>query len=122
MKKTKQQTPGRYLDEREQQMEDDYEWCLHDPEVRKAYGGRVVVAYQRKIWGAGRDHAAAWTAARRKRGCPPRGHAAIVFVPPNIRLLEIAYRRMAREKTREAEALEWVEPTAGDVADLGLTS
>lgn len=31
--------------------------------------------------------------------------------------LEAAYRQMAREEAREAEALEWAEATAGDVAD-----
>jgi predicted CopG family antitoxin len=31
--------------------------------------------------------------------------------------LEIAYRQMAQEETREAEALEWAEATLGDVAD-----
>jgi hypothetical protein len=31
--------------------------------------------------------------------------------------LEVAYRDMAREEAREAEALEWAEATLGDVAD-----
>lgn len=31
--------------------------------------------------------------------------------------LEAAYREMAREEAREAEALEWAEATVGDVAD-----
>jgi hypothetical protein len=31
--------------------------------------------------------------------------------------LEIAYRQMAQEEAREAEALEWAEATLGDVAD-----
>ncbi len=31
--------------------------------------------------------------------------------------LETAYRQMAREEAREAEALEWAEATLGDVAD-----
>jgi hypothetical protein len=31
--------------------------------------------------------------------------------------LEVAYRQMAREEAREAEALEWAEGTVGDVAD-----
>jgi predicted CopG family antitoxin len=30
--------------------------------------------------------------------------------------LEVAYRQMAQDETREAEALEWAEATAGDVA------
>ena len=31
--------------------------------------------------------------------------------------LDIAYRQMAQEEGREADALEWAEATVGDVAD-----
>jgi hypothetical protein len=31
--------------------------------------------------------------------------------------LDLAYRQMAQEEGREAEALEWAEATVGDVAD-----
>ncbi len=31
--------------------------------------------------------------------------------------LELAYRQMAHEETREADALEWAEATLGDVGD-----
>jgi hypothetical protein len=31
--------------------------------------------------------------------------------------LDVAYRQMARDEAREAEALEWAEATLGDVAD-----
>jgi hypothetical protein len=31
--------------------------------------------------------------------------------------LDAAYRQMARDESREAEALEWAEATVGDVAD-----
>ena len=31
--------------------------------------------------------------------------------------LESAYREMARDEEREAEALEWAEATVGDVSD-----
>jgi predicted CopG family antitoxin len=31
--------------------------------------------------------------------------------------LEIAYKQMAKEEAREAEALEWAEATIGDIAD-----
>lgn len=31
--------------------------------------------------------------------------------------LEVAYRDMAQDEAREAEALDWSEATAGDVAD-----
>lgn len=33
------------------------------------------------------------------------------------RHLDAAYRQMAKEEAREAEALEWAEGTVGDVAD-----
>lgn len=82
MSRTKEQTFPPTLNEREQQIQSDYEWCLHDGGVRQQYGGQVVVVHQRKIWGAGRSHAAAWAAARRKRGCPSKDRIAIVVVPP----------------------------------------
>jgi siroheme synthase (precorrin-2 oxidase/ferrochelatase) len=31
--------------------------------------------------------------------------------------LEIAYKQMAQDESRESEALQWAEATAGDVAD-----
>lgn len=31
--------------------------------------------------------------------------------------LDVAYRQMARDEAREAEALDWAEATVGDVAD-----
>lgn len=34
--------------------------------------------------------------------------------------LEVAYRQMADDEAREAEALEWAEATLGDVADVAL--
>jgi hypothetical protein len=72
------------LDEREQQVWDDYEWCLSSRQVRENYGGKVVVVHNRKIWGVGRHHAAALAAAQRKRGCPPRDQLALVVVPTAI--------------------------------------
>jgi hypothetical protein len=41
------------------------------------------------------------------------------FVRPYVvgKDLDIAYRQMAQNEARESEALEWVEATAGDVAD-----
>jgi hypothetical protein len=81
MKKVEQKPLSPHLDEREKQMWEDYEWCLHDLEVRRKYAGKVVVAYHRKVWGAGRNHLLAWLAAKRKRGCPARECVAIVPVP-----------------------------------------
>ena len=34
-------------------------------------------------------------------------------------LLSAAYKQMARDRTYEAEALEWAEASLGDVADDG---
>ncbi|HDD31544.1 MAG TPA: addiction module antitoxin [Thermococcus litoralis] len=41
------------------------------------------------------------------------------LVRPHVlhRELEAAYREMAQEEDREAEALEWAEATVGDVGD-----
>lgn len=35
----------------------------------------------------------------------------------DTKALERGYKEMAQDETREAEALEWVESTVGDVAD-----
>jgi hypothetical protein len=81
MKKANQESLAPTLDDREQQIWDDYEWCLSDRQVQEKYGGKVVVVYNRKIWGVGKHHAAALAAAQRKRGCPPRDRLALVVVP-----------------------------------------
>jgi hypothetical protein len=81
MKKTRQQSFLPYLDEREQQINGDYEWCLHDRDIQVKYGGKVVVVHKRKVWGVGKDHATAWAVARRKRGCPTKDQIAVVVVP-----------------------------------------
>lgn len=41
------------------------------------------------------------------------------LVRPHVlkRDLHAAYRQMARDEAREAEALEWAEETVGDIAD-----
>lgn len=70
-----------YLTEEEKKMNEDYEWCLHDPDVRRQYGGQVVVAHQRRIWGAGPDHGAAWDAAIEHSDCPHRRACVFVVVP-----------------------------------------
>jgi hypothetical protein len=69
------------LNETERKINDDYEWCLGDPDVQRAYGGKVVAAYQRKIWGAGNNHWAAWEAARQHADCPAKEAIAFVVVP-----------------------------------------
>jgi hypothetical protein len=72
------------LSEQEQQLRDDYEWCLCDPEVRRLHGGEVVAAHQRRIWGAGRSHTAALQAALQEPACPSRNLLALVVVPEEI--------------------------------------
>ena len=69
------------LTEQEQQIQDDHEWCLHDPEVRSLHGGQVVVVHRKRILGAGPNHLAALQAAQRDPACPPRDQLAFVVVP-----------------------------------------
>jgi hypothetical protein len=72
-----------YLTKHEKQVNEDYEWCLHNPEVRRQYGDQIVAAHQRRIWGVGADHLAALNAALQQPGCPPR-HFLAVVVPPLV--------------------------------------
>jgi hypothetical protein len=71
-----------HLTEEELAMNADYEWCLHDPEVRRLYGGQVVIASRRRVWGAGSNHLEAYNAARHQPGCPDRFDLVFVPVPP----------------------------------------
>jgi len=73
-----------YLTEEEKKMNEDYEWCLNDPEVRRQYGGQVVAAHQRRVWGAGANHLDALDAALQEPGCPHRKCLVLVVVPPLI--------------------------------------
>jgi hypothetical protein len=68
------------LSERERQLRADYEWVLHDADIQRQYAGQVVAVHDRKVWGAGKTHATALQAARRRRGCPPQESLAKVFV------------------------------------------
>lgn len=70
-----------YLTEEEKKINEDYEWCLNDRDVHRQYGGQVVVAHQRRIWGAGKDHRAAWDAAVQHPDCPHPRVCAFVVVP-----------------------------------------
>ncbi len=80
MKKTEQPLSP-HLDAREQQIQDDYEWCWHNSEMRKKHGGKVVIVHKRKVWGVGANHTLAWADAQRKRGCPPKQAVAAVVMP-----------------------------------------
>lgn len=75
-----------YLTVEEKKMNEDYEWCLNDPDVRRQYGGQVVAAHQRRIWGAGANHLDALDAALQEPGCPHRKCLVFVVVPPLIPL------------------------------------
>jgi hypothetical protein len=70
-----------YLDEREQRINADHEWCAGDPDVRRKHGGKIAAVYNRKVLGVGKTYAAAWAAAQRRRGCPPKHEVAMVVVP-----------------------------------------
>ena len=54
-------------------------------------------------------------------GCRARAHQPVYRVPdpPHVigKDLEMAYRQMAQDEAREAEALAWAEATLGDVAE-----
>jgi len=65
----------------ERQAREDYEWCLHDPEIQSAYGGKVVIAHRRRIWGVGSTHEEAWTAACKDPEFPSTENVARVVVP-----------------------------------------
>jgi hypothetical protein len=74
-------TLGPFLDEREQRINADHDWCANDPEVRRKYAGKIVAVYNQTILGMGKTYAAAWAAAQRRRGCPPKQEVAMVVVP-----------------------------------------
>jgi hypothetical protein len=69
------------LNAHEQQANEDYEWCLHDAEVRRQYSGKVVVAHRKRILGFGRNHVEAWQSAVRNGDCPSKDQVAVVVVP-----------------------------------------
>ena len=69
------------MDERERQLQADYEWGLRDPRIRDAYAGQVVAIWNKQVWGAGSSHLVAWHAASRAAQCPPRERTAFVVVP-----------------------------------------
>jgi hypothetical protein len=72
--------PVTELDEREQRIQSDYEWVLHDAKVQRQYAGQVVAVSNRLVWGTGKTHLAALEAALSRPDCPPRGDLATVAV------------------------------------------
>lgn len=75
------QTFPPHLSEEERRKNDDYEWALHDPEVRARYAGKIVVVYRKQVLGAGKSYKVAWAAARRRRDCPEKHEVAMPVVP-----------------------------------------
>lgn len=73
-----------YLTEEEKKMNEDYEWAINDPEVRRQYGNQVVAVYQRRIWGAGPNHRVALEMALGQPDAPPRYYFALPVVPPLV--------------------------------------
>jgi hypothetical protein len=66
---------------RQRQLDDDYQWGRHDPQVHRKYGGQVIVVHKHQVFGAGRDHDVAYQTARRRADCPSRKHLAYVVIP-----------------------------------------
>jgi hypothetical protein len=52
--------------------EEDYDWVWGNRELHEQYQGLVVAVRDRKVWGAGKTHQAAWEDARGRAGCPAR--------------------------------------------------
>ncbi len=69
------------LSEKEHQIQADYQWCLNDPAVRLAHGGKVVAAHQKKIWGVGANHLEALKSAQKQPTCPSKDQLVLVVVP-----------------------------------------
>lgn len=91
------------LTEQEKQFNDDYEWCLHDDEVRRQYGDQVVAAHHRRIWGAGVNHLEALNAALQQPDCPPRKFLVFVVVPPLMPLPSYPSFSVSDSDTRETQ-------------------
>jgi hypothetical protein len=83
MKKAKVEGPSfpPYLTADELRKNEDFEWALHDPEVRRKYGGKIVAVHQKKVLGSGKTYRTAWAAAQRRRDCPAKQEVALVVVP-----------------------------------------
>jgi hypothetical protein len=43
-----------HLTAAEQEKNDDYEWALHDPEVRRRCAGKIAVVHRKQVLGAGK--------------------------------------------------------------------
>ena len=68
------------LNERERQVQADYEWVLHDATIQREQAGKVVAVHRHRIVAVGKDHREAIEKALRRPECPPREEIAVVFV------------------------------------------
>ena len=59
----------------------DITWIFFDRDIQKRYAGQVVVARDRRIWGAGENLDAALTAAQAQPDCPDLAELEIVVIP-----------------------------------------
>jgi hypothetical protein len=60
---------------------EEYEWAMHDPQVRQQHRGLVVAVRGHKVWGAGKNPRAAWEQASKVPGCPPPDELLFVDIP-----------------------------------------
>jgi hypothetical protein len=62
------------------EVEDEFHWATHDPEVKKQYGGLVVAVRHHRVWGAGKSYRAAQEQALKTPGCPEPGELVYAIV------------------------------------------
>jgi hypothetical protein len=60
---------------------EDYDWAIHDSQVRQEHGGLIVAVRGRKVWGAGKNPRAAWEQACKVPDCPPLDELLFVAIP-----------------------------------------
>jgi hypothetical protein len=72
----------RKMTELEQRMSDDFDWAQHAPEVQQdpEHFGKLVVVYNKRVLGAGRDRQALVEQAAKEVGVPWQ-HLVAVLVP-----------------------------------------
>lgn len=78
----KAETVSVEMTDHERQLIEDQQWAQSDPHVQQQYAGQVVVVYQKRVVGAGRNLREALDDARAREGerCPPRESLAIAVV------------------------------------------
>jgi hypothetical protein len=69
-----------YLDERERQASEDYDWALREPGLRPQYLGLFVAVHKKTVWGSGKTIGDAVRDAQAKPECPPRQCLAVPYI------------------------------------------